>query len=153
MKNFPIAIFALTLGAFSIGMTEFVIMGLLPNVANDLHVSISASGQLITGYALGIAVGGPILTLSTGKMSRKRLLILLMILFVAGNAVAAVSSSYGLLMAARILTSCAIWHLYRKSIRLAHVISRHCRHWSHFLNRYYQFSTKSIERRSIRYSK
>lgn len=50
MKNFPIAIFALTLGAFSIGMTEFVIMGLLPNVANDLHVSISASGQLITGY-------------------------------------------------------------------------------------------------------
>ncbi|MEK3972839.1 MFS transporter [Bacillus sp. FSL M7-0558] len=107
MKNFPIAIFALTLGAFSIGMTEFVIMGLLPNVANDLHVSISASGQLITGYALGVAVGGPILTLSTGKMSRKRLLILLMILFVAGNAVAAVSTSYGLLMAARILTSFA----------------------------------------------
>ncbi len=60
MKNFPIAIFALTLGAFSIGMTEFVIMGLLPNVANDLHVSISASGQLITGYALGVAVGGHI---------------------------------------------------------------------------------------------
>ncbi len=56
MKNFPIAIFALTLGAFSIGMTEFVIMGLLPNVANDLHVSISASGQLITGYALGVAL-------------------------------------------------------------------------------------------------
>ncbi|MCY7539935.1 MFS transporter, partial [Bacillus pumilus] len=107
MKNFPIAIFALTLGAFSIGMTEFVIMGLLPNVANDLHVSISASGQLITGYALGVAVGGPILTLSTGKMSRKRLLILLMILFVAGNAVAAISTSYGLLMAARILTSFA----------------------------------------------
>lgn len=107
MKNFPIAIFALTLGAFSIGMTEFVIMGLLPNVANDLHVSISVSGQLITGYALGVAVGGPILTLSTGKMSRKRLLILLMILFVTGNAVAAVSTSYGLLMAARILTSFA----------------------------------------------
>lgn len=107
MKNFPIAIFALTLGAFSIGMTEFVIMGLLPNVANDLHVSISASGQLITGYALGVAVGGPILTLSTGKMSRKRLLILLMILFVAGNAAAAASTSYGLLMTARILTSFA----------------------------------------------
>ena len=61
--SFPIALISLTLGAFAIGMTEFVIMGILPNVAEDLHVSISTAGQLITGYALGVAIGAPILTI------------------------------------------------------------------------------------------
>lgn len=78
MKKYPAALWTLFIGAFSIGMTEFIIMGLLPDVAADVHSSISTAGQLITGYALGGAVGGPILILITCKMAKKNLLILLM---------------------------------------------------------------------------
>ncbi|WP_141433974.1 MFS transporter [Bacillus sp. 03113] len=106
-SKFPIAIWALTLGAFAIGMTEFVIMGLLPNVAEDLSVTIPQAGQLITGYALGVAVGAPILTTMTFKMPRKMLLCILMAIFIAGNALAALSSSYSILMFARIVASFA----------------------------------------------
>lgn len=106
-KKYPVALWTLVIGAFAIGMTEFVIMGLLPEVAQDVHSSIAAAGQLITGYALGVAVGGPILVLITYKMSQKNLLMLLMLIFILGNLMATIASSYGVLMASRLLTSLA----------------------------------------------
>lgn len=84
-NRFPPSLLWLTLGAFAIGMTEFVIMGLLPNVAHDLHVTIPQAGQLITSYALGVAIGAPVLTVLTHKVPQKKLLCLLMIIFILGN--------------------------------------------------------------------
>ena len=81
----PIALLALTLSAFAIGTTEFVIVGLLPTVAADLSISIPSAGLLVSLYALGVAVGAPVLTALTGKLPRKALLLSLMALFTAGN--------------------------------------------------------------------
>ena len=103
----PAAVLALTAGAFGIGTTEFLIMGLLLQVAADMQVSVSAAGLLISGYALGVFVGAPILTLATRRMPRKAVLLALMAIFTLGNAACALAPSYGLLMAARILTSLA----------------------------------------------
>ena len=103
----PIAILALTAGAFGIGTTEFIIMGLLLQVAADMHVSVSTAGLLISGYALGVFVGAPILTLATRRMPRKAVLLALMAIFTLGNVACAIAPSYGLLMAARVLTSLA----------------------------------------------
>ncbi|MEW4370445.1 MFS transporter [Paenibacillus kandeliae] len=105
--RFPIALFCLTAGAFAIGMTEFVIMGLLPNVAEDLNVTIPQAGQLITGYALGVAVGAPILTIATNRIAQKQLLCLLMLIFIVGNLVAALAPNYELLMGSRLVTALA----------------------------------------------
>lgn len=107
MKKYPIAIWMLAIGAFAIGMTEFVIMGLLPNIAHDFKVTVSQAGQLITGYALGVAIGGPILVMLTIKLNRKYLLILLMSIFIIGNIAASFSTSHGFMMTARIITSLA----------------------------------------------
>lgn len=104
-RNSAIAIYALTLGAFAIGMTEFIIMGLLPEVAESLSVSIPEAGLLITGYALGVALGAPFITVATHKMPRKALLLLLMGIFIVGNALAALAPSYGVLMFARIVAA------------------------------------------------
>ena len=101
----PIAVFALTISAFAIGTTEFVIMGLLPLVATDLGVSIPAAGMLVTGYALGVVVGAPILTILTSGVQRKPLLIGLMSLFILGNLIAAIAPSYLILMVARVVAS------------------------------------------------
>ncbi|MEK8130512.1 MFS transporter [Paenibacillus filicis] len=106
-KRFPIALISLTAGAFAIGMTEFVIMGLLPNVAADLDVSIPKAGQLITGYALGVAIGAPVLALATSRLPQKVLLCILMVLFIIGNGIAAVAPTYTVLMLARLFTSLA----------------------------------------------
>jgi MFS transporter, DHA1 family, inner membrane transport protein len=103
----PIAVYALTAGAFGIGTTEFVIMGLLLQVAADLGVSVATTGLLISGYALGVFVGAPVLTLATRKLPRKQVLILLMAISTLGNIACALAPSYGLLMAARIVTSLA----------------------------------------------
>ncbi|MCE5715080.1 MFS transporter [Staphylococcus pseudintermedius] len=107
MKKYPIAIWMLAIGAFAIGMTEFVIMGLLPNVANDLNVSVSQAGQLITGYALGVAIGGPIIVMLTFRLNRKALLMLLMGIFILGNILGGLSPNYTTLMLSRIVTSLA----------------------------------------------
>ncbi|MEK8130565.1 MFS transporter [Paenibacillus filicis] len=104
-QSFPISLISLTVGAFAIGMTEFVIMGILPNVANDLNVSISAAGQLITMYALGVAVGAPILTVLTHKIPQKKLLYFLMGLFIFGNILAVFAPNYAVLMGARLITA------------------------------------------------
>jgi DHA1 family inner membrane transport protein len=103
----PIALLALTAGAFGIGTTEFVIMGLLLQVSADLHVSIAAAGLLISGYALGVAVGAPLLTIATRRASRKTVLLALMAIFTLGNIACALAPSYETLMAARVITSLA----------------------------------------------
>ncbi|GGE35736.1 MFS transporter [Pullulanibacillus camelliae] len=106
-KNYPLPLWTLVIGAFAIGMTEFVIMGLLPNVASDLNVSVSTAGQLITGYALSVAIGGPIIVLATYKLSQKNVLMLLMAIFVLGNFLGAIAPNYGLLMTSRVITALA----------------------------------------------
>jgi len=103
----PIAVYALTAGAFGIGTTEFIIMGLLLQVAADMHVSVSTAGLLISGYALGVFVGAPFLTLATRRMPRKAVLLALMAIFTLGNVACALAPGYGWLMAARVLTSLA----------------------------------------------
>ena len=103
----PLALWALTLSAFAIGTTEFVIVGLIPDVAASLGVSLPSAGLLVSLYALGVAVGAPVLTALTARVPRKRLLIGLMLLFTAGNLVASVAPGYAALMAARVLTGLA----------------------------------------------
>jgi len=103
----PIALYALTVGAFGIGTTEFVIMGLLQQVAADLGVSITAAGLLISGYALGVFVGAPVLTLLSARWPRKAVLVALMLIFTVGNVACAIAPDYATLMAARVLTSLA----------------------------------------------
>ena len=103
----PIALLALTISAFAIGTTEFVIVGLLPTIAADLGVTLPSAGLLVSLYALGVAVGAPVLTALTGKVPRKILLLSLMVLFTAGNLLAWQAPGYASLVAARILTGLA----------------------------------------------
>ncbi len=106
-KSLPAALWALTISAFGIGTTEFVIVGLLPTVANDLNTSISSAGLLVSLYAVGVAIGAPVLTALTSQVARKRLLIAIMLLFIIGNGLAAIAPSFILLILARILTGFA----------------------------------------------
>ena len=99
----PLSLLALAAGAFGIGTTEFIIMGLLTQVSQDLHISVPTAGSLISGYAIGVAVGAPVLTLLTRQWPRKRLLLALMLIFIAGNLAAAFAPSYEWLMSARVL--------------------------------------------------
>nr|WP_323814160.1 MFS transporter [Cellvibrio sp. NN19] len=103
----PIALLALTVSAFAIGTTEFVIVGLIPTIASDLNVSLPSAGLLVSLYALGVAVGAPLLTALTGKLLRKLLLLGLMLLFTLGNLVAWQAPGYESLVLARILTGLA----------------------------------------------
>jgi predicted MFS family arabinose efflux permease len=103
----PLALWALTLSAFAIGTTEFVIVGLIPTIAASLQVSVPSSGLLVSLYALGVAIGAPVLTALTGRVPRKLLLLALMLLFTAGNLVAWMAPGYEALMAARVLTGLA----------------------------------------------
>src|SRR5216684_6523834 len=100
-----LALLALAMASFGIGTTEFVIMGLLPNVAGDLGVSIPKAGLLVSGYALGVAFGAPILAVATARLDRRRALLLLIAIFIVGNFLCAVAPSYGLLMLSRIATA------------------------------------------------
>lgn len=101
----PIALYALTAGSFGIGCAEFVIMGLLLQVSADLQVSIAAAGMLVSGYALGVFAGAPVLTLLTRRMPRKAVLLSLMVIYTIGNAACALAPDYTTLMVARVLTS------------------------------------------------
>ncbi|KFC74649.1 MFS transporter [Massilia sp. LC238] len=103
----PLALWALTLSAFAIGTTEFVIVGLIPTIAASLNVSVPSAGLLVSLYALGVAVGAPVLTALTGRVPRKQLLLGLMLLFTIGNLVAWMAPGYAALMAARVLTGLA----------------------------------------------
>ena len=101
------ALWALAISAFAIGTTEFIIVGLLPSIAADLNISLTLTGLLISGYALGVAVGAPVLTSMTGKLSRKHLLLLVMLVFIAGNATAALALNFGMLMLGRVISALA----------------------------------------------
>lgn len=103
----PLAVYALMAGAFGIGVTEFVIMGLLLEVGADLGVSVQAAGLLISGYAMGVVLGAPVLTVLTGGWSRKRVLLGLMAVFILGNLACALAPSYPWLMLARVITAFA----------------------------------------------
>ncbi|HLX02077.1 MAG TPA: MFS transporter [Trinickia sp.] len=103
----PIPLLALAMSAFAIGTTEFVIMGILPDVARDLGVTIPSAGLLVSGYALGVTVGAPLLAVVTSKLPRKFALQMLMVIFVIGNVLCASSPNYTVLMVARVVTSFA----------------------------------------------
>ncbi len=103
----PLALLALALSAFAIGTTEFVIVGLLPTMAQDLSISIPSAGLLVSLYALGVAIGAPVLTAFTSKWNRKSVLLSVMGLFVIGNLVAWQAPSFEALIIARILTGLA----------------------------------------------
>ena len=105
--TFNPGLIALAIGAFGIGTTEFAPMGLLPVIAGDLGVSIPTAGLLISGYALGVLIGVPVMTLTTGRVPRRALLIGLAGIFTIGNIGAALAGSYAMLMAARIVTAFA----------------------------------------------
>ena len=103
----PLAIFALTIAAYAIGTTEFVIVGLLPTVATDLAITLPLAGLIVSVYALGVTFGAPVLTALTGRIERKPLLLGLMALFIGGNTVAALSPNYEVLLVARVLSAFA----------------------------------------------
>lgn len=101
----PVALLALAIGGFGIGLTEFVIMGLLPEVADDFAVTETTAGYLISGYALSVAVGAVALTLALTRVPRKTALLGLMVLFIAGNLISALAPSYGVMMAGRVVAA------------------------------------------------
>ncbi|MCX6499711.1 MAG: MFS transporter [Arthrobacter sp.] len=103
----PIGLIALALGGFGIGLTEFVIMGLLPQVAADFQVTEATAGWLISGYALAVVVGALLLTAAVTRLERKPVLAALMVLFIAGNLVSAVAPDYALMMVGRIIAALA----------------------------------------------
>lgn len=103
----PRALLALAIGAFGIGTTEFVVMGMLPEIADGLDVSVSAVGLLISAYAIGVVVGAPTLTAVGLRFTPRQTLVALMVVFTVGNLLAALSPTYGALVAARVLTALA----------------------------------------------
>lgn len=101
----PVALLALAIGGFGIGLTEFVIMGLLPEVAHDFTVTETTAGYLISGYALSVAVGAVALTLALTRVPRKGALLGLMVLFIIGNLISAIAPDYGTMMAGRVVAA------------------------------------------------
>ncbi|MEK3709128.1 MFS transporter [Bacillus sp. FSL K6-1005] len=99
------ALLALAISAFAIGTTEFISVGLLPLISDDLHIPVTTAGLTVSLYALGVTFGAPILTSLTSSMSRKTLLLWIMIIFIAGNTMAASASSIGVLLAARVISA------------------------------------------------
>ncbi len=106
-KTMPLALWALTISAFAVGTTEFVIVGLIPTIASDLGVSLPSAGLLVSLYALGVTIGAPVLTALTGRLPRKTLLLSLLVLFTAGNLLAAFAPGYLALVIARFITGLA----------------------------------------------
>ncbi|RDW16697.1 MFS sugar transporter [Oceanobacillus chungangensis] len=104
-KQSTFALLALAISAFAIGTTEFISVGLLPLIANDLQVSVTTAGLTVSLYALGVTFGAPILTSITSSMSRKHLLLWIMVIFIIGNSIAAFSTSIGMLLVARVISA------------------------------------------------
>ena len=103
----PLALFALTIAAYAIGTTEFVIVGLLPTVASDLHITLPLAGLIVSVYALGVTFGAPVITALTGHLGRKKLLLGLMGLFMIGHVVSALATGYEMLLVARVISAFA----------------------------------------------
>ncbi|PSA92727.1 MFS sugar transporter [Bacillus atrophaeus] len=104
-KRSTLALLALAVSAFAIGTTEFISVGLLPLIADDLHIPVTTAGMTVSLYALGVTFGAPILTSLTSRMPRKTLLIWIMLIFIAGNTMAASATSIGVLLAARVISA------------------------------------------------
>ncbi|MGE8081078.1 MFS transporter [Peribacillus loiseleuriae] len=104
-KQSTLALLALAISAFAIGTTEFISVGLLPLIANDLQISVTTAGLTVSLYALGVTFGAPILTSITSSMSRKSLLIWIMVIFIIGNSIAASATSIGVLLIARVISA------------------------------------------------
>ncbi|EPY12885.1 MFS transporter [Paenibacillus alvei] len=104
-KQSTLALLALAVSAFAIGTTEFISVGLLPLIANDLRIPVTTAGLTVSLYALGVMFGAPILTSLTSSISRKTLLLWIMIVFIIGNTVAAISTTIGLLLVARVISA------------------------------------------------
>lgn len=102
-----LTLMALAISAFAIGITEFISVGLLPLIAKSFNVAISTAGLTVSIYALGITVGAPLMTLLTGRITRKQLLIYTMLLFIAGNLIDAVAPTFGLLLFGRVISALA----------------------------------------------
>lgn len=101
----PIALFALAVGAFGIGLTEFVIAGILPQIAAEFSVSIPKAGMMATSYALGVFIGAPLLTIVGAKIPRKAMLIALAGIFTIGNIMTAIAPTMEIAIVGRIITS------------------------------------------------
>ncbi|MDF2659365.1 MAG: transporter [Paenibacillus sp.] len=106
-RRSTLALLALAISAFAIGTTEFISVGLLPLIADDLHISVTTSGLTVTLYALGVTFGAPVLTSLTSQVSRKTLLLWIMVVFIAGNMLAAAAGGIGVLLAARVVSALA----------------------------------------------
>ncbi|WP_314588076.1 MFS transporter [Paenibacillus terrigena] len=104
-KRSTLALLALAISAFSIGTTEFISVGLLPLIAEDLHISVTTAGLTVTLYALGVTFGAPVLTTLTSNVSRKTLLLWIMVVFIAGNMLAAIASGITVLLIARVISA------------------------------------------------
>jgi len=104
-KRSALALLALAVSAFAIGTTEFISVGLLPLISQDMNISVTTAGLTVSLYALGVTFGAPILTSVTSNMSRKSLLLWIMIIFIAGNMIAASATSIGILLVARIVSA------------------------------------------------
>lgn len=124
VSSMPIAVFALSLAAFCIGTTEFIISGILPGVSTDLGVSIPTAGLLVTGYAAGVAVGGPVLGLLMTKIPLKPAILGVMALFAVGQLLCAFASSYELLLAARLISACGHGVFFGvASVAISHMVT------------------------------
>jgi DHA1 family inner membrane transport protein len=115
----PIALYALAAAAFAIGMAEFVVVGILPAIATDMKVDIPTAGQLVSLYALGVAVAAPLLTALTGRMDRRVLSVGLMVIFVAANLIAWLADSYTMLLVGRVLAGAVQGVFYSMATVLA----------------------------------
>lgn len=104
-KQSMLALLALAVSAFAIGTTEFISVGLLPLIANDLSIPVTTAGLTVSLYALGVTFGAPVLTSLTSRMSRKTLLFWIMLVFIIGNTLAAIFTTIGLLLAARVISA------------------------------------------------
>jgi multidrug resistance protein len=104
-KRSTFALLALAMSAFAIGTTEFISVGLLPLISKDLHISLTTAGLTVSLYALGVTFGAPILTSLTSSMSRKSLLLWIMIVFIIGNGIAASATSISILLIARVISA------------------------------------------------
>src|SRR5260370_34780690 len=118
-SKMPLQLWILTLSAFAIGTAEFVIAGVLPQVAGSLGISEGQAGNLITAYALAIVLGGPILTLWLARFEKRRVLIGLMALFIAGHLIGAVTTNYTLLLISRVIAGLPQGPLYGVGLGLA----------------------------------
>lgn len=115
----PVRLTGLLLSVFCLGTAEYMIAGLLPDLARSLAVSIPAAGLLVTGYALTVVIGGPLLTLATSRLPRKSLMLALMVVFAAGNVAAALAPSFPVLLAARVVSAFAHCTLFALALVLA----------------------------------